>query len=69
MSNSAGVYRAGFLVYMGIMESKMETTIVYWGYMGVMEKKMEITIVGFKQSRDGLWVLAITNSPGGWNGV
>ena len=31
--------------YMGIMEKKMETTIVYWGYMGIMEKKMETTIV------------------------
>ena len=27
--------------YIGIMENKMETTIVYWGYMGIMEKKME----------------------------
>ena len=31
--------------YMGIMEKKMETTIVYWGYIGIMEKKMETTIV------------------------
>ena len=29
----------------GIMEKKMETTIVYWGYVGIMEKKMETTIV------------------------
>ena len=29
----------------GIMEKKMETTIVYWGYIGIMEKKMETTIV------------------------
>ena len=24
--------------YIGIMENKMETTIVYWGYIGIMEK-------------------------------
>ena len=30
---------------MGIMEKKMETTIIYWGNMGIMEKKMETTIV------------------------
>ena len=29
----------------GIMENKMETTMVYWGYIGVMEKKMETTMV------------------------
>ena len=29
----------------GIMENKMETTIVYWGYIGIMENKMETTIV------------------------
>ena len=29
----------------GIMEKKMETTIVYWGYIGILEKKMEATIV------------------------
>ena len=29
---------------MGIMEKKMETTIVYWGYIGIMEKKMETTV-------------------------
>ena len=27
----------------GIMEKKMETTIVYWGYIGIMEKNMETT--------------------------
>ena len=27
----------------GIMEKKMETTIVYWGFVGIMEKKMETT--------------------------
>ena len=30
---------------MGIMEKKMETTIVYWGNIGIMEK-MEATIMG-----------------------
>ena len=31
---------------MGIMEKKMETTIVYWvwGYIGIIEKKMDTTI-------------------------
>ena len=29
----------------GIMEKKIETTIVYWGYKGIMEKKIETTIV------------------------
>ena len=30
--------------YIGIMEKKMETTLVYWEYIGIMEKKMETTI-------------------------
>ena len=33
------------LTGVGIMENKMETTIVYWGYIGIMENKMETTIV------------------------
>ena len=31
--------------HIGIMEKKMETTIVYWNYIGITEKKMETTIV------------------------
>ena len=31
--------------YIGIMEKKMETTIVYWDYIGIMENKMDTTIV------------------------
>ena len=31
---------------MGIMEKKIETTIVYWGNLGIMEEKMEATIMG-----------------------
>ena len=31
--------------YIGIMEKKMETTIIYWGYIGIMEKNMETTII------------------------
>ena len=27
------------------METRMETTIVYWVYRGVMEKKIETTVV------------------------
>ena len=30
---------------MGIMEKKMETTVVYWAYIGIMEKNMETTII------------------------
>ena len=30
---------------MGIVEKKMETTIVYREYIGIMEKKMATTIV------------------------
>ena len=33
----------GFRV--GIMEKKMETTIVYWGNIGRMEKKMDTTML------------------------
>ena len=40
-----------FLVYIAMMEKKMETTIVYWwslrkGHLGIVEKKMEATIQG-----------------------
>ena len=31
--------------YIGMMEKKMEVTVVYWGYIGIMEKKMETTII------------------------
>ena len=34
-----------FWGYIGIMEKKMETTIVYWGYIRIMEHKLETTIV------------------------
>ena len=33
-----------YWAYIGIMEQKMETTVVYWAYIGIMEKKMETTI-------------------------
>ena len=32
---------------MGIMEKKMETTIVYLGNIGIMENEMEATIIGY----------------------
>ena len=32
---------------MGIMEKKMEITIVYWGFIWIMEKKMDTTIMGY----------------------
>ena len=35
----------GAQVSIGIMEKKMETTIVYWGFLGRMENQMETTIV------------------------
>ena len=39
----------------GIMEKKMETTIIYWGYIGIMEKKMETTIIA-RCLRSGAYV-------------
>ena len=36
----------------GIMEKKMEATIVYWGFIGIREKKMETTIV-YRVCREG----------------
>ena len=33
---------------MGIMEKKMETTVIlrlYWGYIRIMEKKMETSVI------------------------
>ena len=32
-------------VILGIMEKKMESTMLYWGYIGIMEKKMESTML------------------------
>ena len=32
------------IMHVGIMEKKMETTILYWGYIGAVEKKMDTTI-------------------------
>ena len=34
-----GNYSLGFRV--GIMEKKMETTLICWRYIGIMEKKMQ----------------------------
>ena len=39
---------------MGMMEKKMETTIVYWGYIGIMGKNMETTIMGYIGVRGSL---------------
>ena len=44
---------------MGIMEKKMETTIVYWGYMGIMEKKMETTHVACLLGSNNLVLLVV----------
>ena len=33
--------------YIGIVEKKMETTIISWGYIWIMEKKTE-TIIAYK---------------------
>ena len=30
--------------FIGIMEKKMQTTIVYWGYIRILEKNMATTI-------------------------
>ena len=47
----------GFILgYIGIMENRMETTIVYWGCIGIMEKKMETTIMGYVGIIGYIWV-------------
>ena len=72
-SKSVGaVCRAtGYWVYIGIMEKKMETTIMgyigyilglLWGLIGVLEKKMKTTIVywgniGVQILHSGVWGL------------
>ena len=43
---SASQSRAFGVLELGILEKKMETTIVYRGCIGIMEKKIETTIVG-----------------------
>ena len=43
ISAMACLKSSGSSCWLGIMEKKMETTIVYWGYMGIMEKEMETT--------------------------
>ena len=44
-----GNYYLGILLglywgYNGVMEKKMEATMVYWGFIGIMENKLETTI-------------------------
>ena len=34
--NEIGNYYSLLGLYIGIMEKKMETAIVYWGYIGIM---------------------------------
>ena len=34
-----------YWAYVGILEKKVETTVVYWGYEGIVGKKMETTVV------------------------
>ena len=45
MAAGGALRRKVYWGYIGIMEKKMETTILYlaifWGYIGIMEKKME----------------------------
>ena len=43
--------------YLGIMENKMETTIVYGDYLGIMENEMETTIMGLYRGYRGYKVL------------
>ena len=50
---------------LGIMENKMETTIVNWGYIGIMENKMETTIVHWAYSKDPV-VLGFRRSTTKW---
>ena len=53
---ATGVILGLYWDYIGIMEKKMETTIMgyigvilglYWVYIGIMEKTMETTVTGF----------------------
>ena len=48
--------------FIGIMETKMETTIVYWGDIGIMERKME----GFIDVDFGFTVLGSGFGPQFW---
>ena len=57
------------MVYIGIAEKKMETTIVYWwslsrGYLGTVEKKMEATIQGLALRVQGF---GLTLAPAVWS--
>ena len=45
LSKGHRVYSGLYRGYIGIIENKMETTIVYRGYSGIMVHKMETTIV------------------------
>ena len=38
-----GFWGLRFWGYIGMIENKMETTIVYWGYVGMMENETETT--------------------------
>ena len=40
-NNSTNQCNSKLLFCIGIIEKKVETTIVYWDYVGIMEKKME----------------------------
>ena len=45
----------------GIMENKMETTIVYWEYLGIMEKENGNYYLGLQMHHlgFGIWDLAL----------
>ena len=42
-------------IYIGIMENRMETTILYWVYIGRMEKKKESCIPGVTTKQNETW--------------
>ena len=53
-----------YVGYIGIMEKKMETTIVYRDYIEIMEKKMETTIMGYMSSYSGVGCICCLNLAG-----
>ena len=48
---------------LGIMEKKMETTIVYRGYIRIMEKNVETTVQGLGGSLLKVYLTRTPNPP------
>ena len=54
---------SGNIGYIGILENRMETTIIYWGYIGIMETRMETTTMGYIGFLNSLFFLGIACVP------